>query len=84
MTSEENRNKGLTWLNGQLTNQTNVLLSQYKIGDRIEAAPHTNSWMMGDRYGEIVKIGRFYLHVKMDRSGKTRKFVPENVLGKVQ
>lgn len=66
-----------------MTNQGNLLLSQYKVGDRIELHPTTDAWMMGDRYGEVKAIGRFYLHVKMDRSGKIRKVVPENVLRKV-
>jgi len=52
----------------------------YKIGDRIESAPHTDCWMMGDRYGDVVKIGRTYVHVKMDRSGKVRQFHPDNLL----
>ncbi len=30
--------------------------------------------MMGDRFGEIVKVGREYLYVKLDKSGKTVKF----------
>jgi hypothetical protein len=60
-------------------NQGNLFLTDYKVGDRIESAPHTNAWMQGDRYGEVVKIGRFYLHVKMDRSGLVKRFVPENI-----
>lgn len=67
-----------------MTNQGNLLLSQFSVGDRIETHPATDPWMMGDRYGKVVKIGRFYLHVKMDRSGKVRKMVPENILGKVK
>lgn len=43
------------------------------IGQRVELHPATDAWMMGDRYGEVVKIGRTYIHVKMDRSGKVRK-----------
>lgn len=63
--------------------QQNLLLSQYNVGDRVELHSATDAWMAGDRYGEVKKIGRFYLHIKMDRSGKTRKVVPENVFGKV-
>lgn len=35
---------------------------------------------MGDRYGTVEKIGRKYIHVKMDRSGKIRKFTEENLI----
>lgn len=59
--------------------QGNLLLEQFHIGDRIELAPHLDRWMMGDRYGEIVKIGSRFLHVLMDASGKTLHVVPENV-----
>lgn len=65
-------------------NQGDLLLSQFEVGDRVETNPATDAWMSGDRYGEVVKIGRFYLHVKMDRSGKTRRIVPENIYGKVE
>jgi hypothetical protein len=54
-----------------------LLLLTFTVSDRIELAPHLDRWMMGDRFGEIVKIGRRYLHVQMD-SGKTIHVVPEN------
>lgn len=57
----------------------NLLLTQFDVGDRIELSPATDAWMIGDRFGEVIRIGRFYLHVKMDTSGKVRKVVPENV-----
>jgi len=48
----------------------------YTIGQRIQTHPATDQWMMGDRYGEVVKIGRKYIHVKMDKTGKILKFLP--------
>lgn len=60
-----------------------LLLLTFNVGDRIELKPHLNSWMMGDRFGEIVSIGRRYLHVEMDVSGKTINVVPENIGRKV-
>ena len=59
--------------------QGNLLLEQFAVGDRIELAPHLDRWMMGDRYGEIVKIGGRFLHVLMDRTDKIVYVVPENV-----
>ena len=55
-----------------------LLLLTFTVGDRVELAPHLDRWMMGDRFGEIVKIGRRYLHVQLDRSDKTINVVPEN------
>lgn len=48
-------------------------------GVRVQTHPATDAWMMGDRYGEIVKVGRTKIHVKMDRSGRTLRFSPENI-----
>jgi hypothetical protein len=46
---------------------------------RVEIPAYTDRWMMGDRYGEIVKEGRrnkggaLIVHVRLDKSGKTVK-----------
>lgn len=37
--------------------------------------------MMGDRFGEVVKIGRKLIHVKMDKSGRTLKLPSDYVKG---
>lgn len=44
------------------------------IGSRVEAHPACDCWMMGDRFGTIVKITARLIHVRMDRSNKIRKF----------
>lgn len=44
---------------------------------RVQTMPHTGAWMSGDRYGTVTKVGRKWLHVRMDRSGRTRKFLIE-------
>jgi hypothetical protein len=54
----------------------------YLIGKRVELHPATDAWMMGDRYGEVVKVGTKYVHVKMDRSGRTLK-VTDDLIGRV-
>jgi hypothetical protein len=55
---------------------------------RVQIPAYTDRWMMGDRYGEVIKItkkirkavvGGTYeneiAHVKLDKSGKTMRFV---------
>ena len=54
---------------------------------RVQIPVHTDRWMMGDRYGTIVKITRSKVltdrwgdryeiaHVKLDKSGKTMRFI---------
>lgn len=46
------------------------------VGRRVELHPACDAWVMGDRYGEVVKHGRKYLHVKMDVSQRTLKMTP--------
>ena len=41
--------------------------------------PATDAFMMGDRYGTVTKIGKSKIHVKMDRSGRTRLVLPGNL-----
>lgn len=40
-----------------------------KVGTRVQVPAHWDAWMMGDRYGTIVKIGR-RVTVKLDKSGR--------------
>jgi hypothetical protein len=52
---------------------------------RVQIPAYTDRWMMGDRYGEIVKVTRTHqigdgwscevAHVKLDKSGKTMRFI---------
>lgn len=51
-----------------------------KIGTRVQLHSATDRWMRGDRYGDVIKIGRKYNHVLMDRSGQTIKIRPENLI----
>ena len=59
------------------------------IGKRVELHPATDHWMQGDRYGEIIALGRAHKYydvlsdkfcesprylVKLDKSGKTVRF----------
>lgn len=50
-----------------------------QINDRVQLHPATTAWMMGDRFGEIVKITKKYIHVLMDRSGRTLKVTRNNI-----
>jgi hypothetical protein len=52
--------------------------TDFHIGQRVALHPATDAWMMGDRYGELIKIGRRYLHVRCD-SGAVRRFPPSLV-----
>jgi hypothetical protein len=50
---------------------------------RVEIPAYTDRWMMGDRYGEVVKITKApkpmrpidIAHVRLDKSGKVRRVI---------
>lgn len=61
-------------------------------GERVELHPVTKEWVQGDRYGEIVRLTHYVadrldpresawtiVTVKLDRSGRTRRFHADNV-----
>lgn len=54
-------------------------LDEFRPGQRVEIAPHTDTWMFGDRFGEVTKVGRKLVYVKLDRSGRLRRFLPEHI-----
>lgn len=66
-----------------MTDQMDLFMSQYKVGNRVEIHPACDCWMQGDRFGKIVEMGKFYIYVKMDRSKLTRRFTSEKILRKV-
>lgn len=41
---------------------------------RVAAQPHTDAFMMGDRFGEVTRVGTKLVTVRMERSGRLRKF----------
>jgi hypothetical protein len=59
-------------------------LDTFRVGDRVQTHPATDSWMAGDRYGTVVAIrprhGIPRYSVDLDRSGKTVLFHPNNLL----
>lgn len=46
---------------------------------RVQIPAYTDRWMMGDRYGDLVKTTRYrgqeYAHVLLDKSGRVMKFI---------
>lgn len=59
--------------------------------ERVQIPAYTDRWMMGDRYGEVIKVrpGKSYLDpkdprgrtlfvVKLDKSGKTVRVIADD------
>tara|TARA_R110000744_G_C19045732_1_gene527208 strand:+ start:71 stop:268 length:198 start_codon:yes stop_codon:yes gene_type:complete len=57
-------------------------LADFNPGDRVQSHPATDAWMAGDRYGNVTKVGRKYVSVKLDTSGRTKRF-PVDLIGLV-
>jgi hypothetical protein len=43
-----------------MNDTTEATLADFTIGQRVELHPATDRWMMGDRYGTIVKLDERY------------------------
>lgn len=55
-------------------------MTEFKPGDRVEFAPHTDPWMRGDRYGTVLAVnvkshGKRTVRVLPDK-GPAANFVP--------
>jgi len=57
----------------------NAWIARGGFAPRVQLHPATDAWMMGDRYGECVRIGTRFAYIKCDRSGQTRKVALVNV-----
>lgn len=55
-------------------------ITEFQPAQRVQAHPVTDCWMQGDRYGNVTRVGRQYVTVKMDKSGRLLRFSPANLL----
>ncbi len=56
------------------------LLDGFKAGTRVQMRPATDLWRRGARYGDVVKVGRKYLIVKLDALPKPVNVHPGNLI----
>ena len=54
-------------------------VGDFDVGERVELHPATDTWMRGDKYGDVVRLGYKYVHVKLDKSGRTLALSPRNL-----
>lgn len=59
---------------------TDTITAGYSVKDRVQIHPATDRWTRGDRYGEIERVTKTRLHVRMDRSKQLVTFHPDNIL----
>lgn len=52
----------------------------FRIGERVQAHPATDTWMRGDRFGTVITVGRKWITVLMDRSGRKIRFATDLLL----
>lgn len=60
-------------------NPNNYSIRDIKSGDRIQLHPGTDMWMRGARYGVVVRVGKKWVAVRLDATGRTYKFSPSNI-----
>lgn len=53
-----------------------MAITLWKVGERVELHPGTDLWMRNARYGEVVKVGRKWVHVKLDKLARPVKVCP--------
>ena len=54
-----------------------LIIGAHAVGMRVELHPGMDAWMAGDRYGTIVKVTRQRIHVRLDKSGRTLRLLPD-------
>lgn len=54
-------------------------LSSFGVNDRVELAPHTATWMRGDRFGRVTAVGAERVTVLLDRSRHTTRVLPADI-----
>lgn len=57
-------------------------MADFQLGQHVELHPATDRWMMGDRYGTIIRVSLIFDRVtlRMDKSGRKLSFRPANIL----
>ena len=63
-----------------LTTNSGFTVRDYRVGDLVQAHPATDTWMRGDRYGRVERVGRKLIAVRMNTSKRLIKFSPDNLL----
>ncbi len=54
-----------------------MAITLWKVGERVQAHPATDVWMRGARFGTVRKVGRKWVHVKLDKLDRIVKFSPD-------
>lgn len=52
----------------------------FSFKERVRVHPACDLWMMGARYGNVVKVTRTRVHVFLDATGTTKRFHPYDLL----
>ncbi len=54
-------------------------LDKTLLNKRVKLHAATDEFMQGDRFGVITKVGSKAFTVKLDKSGRSRRFHPDNL-----
>ena len=59
---------------------TTPKVSDFSPGQRVQLHPATDTWMRGDRYGQVIHLGRKLVLVELERSGRRKRIHPTDLL----
>jgi hypothetical protein len=51
----------------------------YVVGQRVQLHPGSYRWVLGNRYGEVIKVNRTNIEVRLDKSGTVAKLHPSQI-----
>ena len=54
-------------------------VNDFKVGQRVQSAPHTDRFMRGVRWGNVTKIGKKLITVKFDKFSSPVQTNPVNL-----
>lgn len=59
--------------------------ADFRMGDRVEIAPHLDLWAMGARVGDVIKVTRDRVHVRLDAlPHKAIRLTADNIFAVIQ
>jgi hypothetical protein len=67
-----------------MTTVPQFTINDFSPRQRVQLHPGTDRWARGDRYGEVVSVGRLSVRIHMDRSGHTIRVSPDAIVEIVQ
>lgn len=57
-----------------------LTMNDFRKGDRVQLHPGTDLWMMGARFAGVEGVGRRFLTIRLDATGRQLRISPHDIL----